>query len=192
MYYKIFLKFLCIFLCIFSLFSCQKRNTFKSYSYSGNDEEIITFQRLLLNNRSDLALQYLIDKDLMDRLKSEDHLAYWLVYYWDKHIQALIDYLLDNGFILNKELPLLHLAIENINYEAFVWLYDQGFDLEKKHRYGKLFDKTSAIEYASYYELKLIDYIEDDDIESESLVELVELKKIRHFIREAVSIKIWL
>ncbi len=182
MYLNFFLRLLCIFLLTFYLYGCQKRDSFKNYSYNGDDEEISIFERLLLNNRSDLALQYAIDNDLADRLKNYENIGYWIVYYWDNNMNELAEYLLLHGVILSKEFPLLHMAVENLNYDAFVWLYSQGFDINKKYRYGKLVDSTSATEYITYIKLQLIGYNDDSEEYKES-PELQQIKMFEKFIR---------
>ncbi len=183
----ILVRLLILFILTSFFYSCNNKNT-NAFKYNGADNNIRTFERLLLNNRSDLALNYLKQNNFIHKIVNEDYVAYWIIYYWDNHMPMLIDYLFSKGLTLSKDLPLMHLAIENINYEAFVWLSEQGFDAATKHRYGKFIDDTSAIEYIKFMKLELINYYDDSD-EIEESPELLELKRIERYIIISENLK---
>ncbi len=139
-------------------------------------------ENMLIIGRADLALQFLQYDEVLRSIKDEEALGYWLVYYWNDQTIALCNYLTDNGVVFNNNLPLLHEAIREINYDAFHWLYEQGFDLHKEIYFDGMMDIVTPLEYLRFETARLTRFAGKDYYYTESAPEVQNLRKIEELI----------
>jgi hypothetical protein len=147
-----------------------------------NNEIIPYFEDLLISAKYKTAIRFLENKDVVEETINNPKIIFRLIQRWSADAEKIADKLVENGFELNQELPLLQYA--TASYGATLWLLDHDVSPIKEYLSPEASDFEKTPLDAAYFGLYMVttwaqidgSYVENtpDELERRRVIELLE------------------
>jgi hypothetical protein len=145
------------------------------------------FEILLFKKKIKTALAFLEYEEVVESVIHDLRTNYILVYYWTEGTKEVADKLVEKGFELDKDLPLIQYA--KWNFEAVEWLLDHGMSPKKKYIEpdGNDIINSTPLEFAHYLEYSYLYGIISEPLYKEGDPEIIELRKVIKLLEDRIS-----
>jgi hypothetical protein len=152
-----------------------------------NNEPTPYFEILLFKRKTKTALLFLDYEEVVKSVVSNHRTNFILVYYWTEGTKEVANKLVEKGFEVDKDLPLIQYA--KGNFEAVEWLLDHGMSPTKKYidPDGNQIISGTPLEFARYLEYSYLHGIISEPLYKEDDPEIIELQKVIALLENRIS-----